>query len=165
MGTSKRGKSKMAKSKMAKKRTASMLPAVRKMSAKGAAKSVLGVKNTSSSHPDAVKMMLLLETASDERSLRFTLGNSTATMVTVTLMASAIDPGAPELVMVDRQSWDSRPRPKGRRIKAQIEIEGNPGAAATINVTNGEPQTITVEVPAGADTGWIHSRRVIASWK
>ena len=115
-------------------------------------------------HKEAFQAVLAAETPTDMRPLNFALvAGATAMYVSATIRGTAFDPGLDEIVMINGQSWSSRPRPKGRRMKLEIHIEGNPGAAATINVANGTPATIAVDVPAG-NTGWIHSRLVKADW-
>lgn len=114
--------------------------------------------------PALEAVMLAAETPTDMRPLNFALvAGSTAKYVAATIHGTELDPGLDEIVMINGQSRPSRPRPKGRRVKLEIHIEGNPGDAATINVTNGTPAAIAVDVPAGY-TGWIHSRLVKADW-
>lgn len=118
----------------------------------------------SGSHKEALQAVLAAETPTDMRPLKFALApGATAKYVSATIRSTAFDQEPDKIVMINGQSWPSQPRPKGRRVKLEIHIEGNPGAAATINVTNGTPKTIAVDVPAG-NTGWIHSRLVKADW-
>ncbi len=106
------------------------------------------------------------ETPAEMRPLTFVLApGATAKHISVTIRSTKSDPEPDQEVMANSKSLPSQPRPKGRRLKLEIQIVGNPGDAATINVANGTPATIAVEVPADTGkTSWIHNSFVKADW-
>ena len=144
-------------------RTAAAGP--KKVSAgKPKAKASAGTKKAAANLSPALKALTAFEASGTLKALEFTLGAHTARHVRVMLMPAPIDPGEPELVLLDDQSWPARRRPTGRRVKAQIELEGNPGDTATITIRNATTPNWPLVIPQDApDTGWIFSRLLIVA--
>jgi len=85
---------------------------------------------------------------------------STAMAVRVTL----VDEG--NRVIVDTRNGVSRgqssPRPNGSPVSVGVDVLGTPPQAGVVTVTNGLPQTLTVEVPSG--TTAVRTFTVLANW-
>lgn len=96
-------------------------------------------------HPQIRTTLRSLEKAAPDaapRSLRFTLMPSTVQHVRVKLDYT-------ETVMVDGVSVDSKPRPSGRWVVVSVEMIGNAGSVANIQVTNASPSALTCTVIHG----------------
>jgi hypothetical protein len=95
--------------------------------------------------------------APELRQLEFSLQPGAPEMVRVTL-------GPKELVLLNDQSWPSNPRLRGAEVRANIELIGNPGQTATINVVNAMPAVISAKIPDG-QTHHAAPKTLYAEWK
>jgi hypothetical protein len=93
-------------------------------------------RSTISSPADAVAAI-----EPERRQLKFKLQNKAPEYVRVTL------DGGSELVLLNDQSWPSKPRIKGEEVRVNLEITGAPGQTATIDVENCKPPQISVTLP------------------
>lgn len=77
----------------------------------------------------------------ERRQLTFKLQDNAPEYVRVTLE------GGSELVLLNDQSWPSKPRIKGEKVQVNLEIIGAPGQTAKIDVENCKPSLISITLP------------------
>lgn len=91
------------------------------------------------------------------RALEFSLATGSAANVRVTLDHS-------EVVLFAGWSTPSKPRAKGDWVSVLIEVLGNPGEKAIVDITNSKPAQLTSPPIASGTTHIADPRLIEASW-
>jgi hypothetical protein len=103
------------------------------------------------------------DVAVDSRSLNFSLNPGGPAHVRVTLQ---YPDKSTQLVLLDDESFPSKPCPKGEWLYVTVDLIGSPGQTAVINVDNATPKQIQSTLPSNPPlTHWTDAPKpILTDW-